>query len=151
MLILNTTIALVNTFIMSCNTHLFFVVRTVKVYSSSRFQVPDTKLLTISTMLYTRSPRGTALNLFCLSLLLCSALSSFTLPGRREAVKERTEELRAAETLLSSQNLPVGSCSLSWICFDILVVVTYSPRVSMVSDLNRSQSTSSDWWIKYQS
>ena len=49
------TVELVNTFITSHNCHLFFVVGTFKVYSLSNFQIYNTVLWTIITMLYIRS------------------------------------------------------------------------------------------------
>ena len=48
-----TTIVLANTCIMSHNYHFFFVVNTLKIYSHlSKFQVYNTVLSTIITMLY---------------------------------------------------------------------------------------------------
>ena len=51
-----TTKALANTCITSHNEYFFFVVRTLKIYSLSNFQVYNTVLLTIITVLYIRSP-----------------------------------------------------------------------------------------------
>ena len=51
-----TTIVLANTSIPSHSYHFFCVVRTLKIYSLSNFQVYDAVLLTIITMVYIRSP-----------------------------------------------------------------------------------------------
>ena len=51
-----TTIVLANTSITLHNYHLFSVMRTFKIYSLSNFQVYNTVLLTIITMLFIRSP-----------------------------------------------------------------------------------------------
>ena len=56
-----TTIALANAFIISHNYHFFFVVGIYKIYCLSIFQVKNTVLLTIITMLYIR-----LLELICL-------------------------------------------------------------------------------------
>lgn len=50
-----TTIALADTSIGSHNNRLFFVVRTLEVYSLNNFQVYNTVLLAIITRIYTRS------------------------------------------------------------------------------------------------
>ena len=52
------TITLANTYIMSHNYHLFFVVRIFKIYSLSNFQVYNTVLLTVISRLYIRSPEN---------------------------------------------------------------------------------------------
>ena len=68
-----TTINLINTSITSPNCNFFFVVRTFKFYCSSNFQVYNTVLLTVVTMMYIRSPEPfhliTILSIFC--LLFC--------------------------------------------------------------------------------
>lgn len=52
-----TTIKLINMSITSCSSHFSLcVVRTLKIYSLSKFQVYDTVFLTVVTMLYIRSP-----------------------------------------------------------------------------------------------
>ena len=51
-----TTIVLAKSCTTSHNYPFFFVVRTFKIYSLSKFQVYNTMLLTIVTMLYIRSP-----------------------------------------------------------------------------------------------
>lgn len=50
-----TTTALANTSIMPHDFHLYLVVRTLKIYSLGNFQVHNTLLLTIITMMYIRS------------------------------------------------------------------------------------------------
>ena len=50
-----TTMKLINIFITS-HSYLFLMVRTVKIYSLSKYQGYSTALLTIVTMLYIRSP-----------------------------------------------------------------------------------------------
>ena len=50
------TVGSVNTSIMSHNYHFFFVVRTFNIYVLSNFQVYNTVLLTMDTMLYIISP-----------------------------------------------------------------------------------------------
>ena len=52
---------IVNTFAMSHNYHFFFVVGTFQIHFLSNFQVCDTVLLTVITMLYIRSPKLTLL------------------------------------------------------------------------------------------
>lgn len=61
-------IALANTPIMPHN-YFSFIVRTFKIYSPSNFQVYNTKLLTVITILYIRSPEPIHLITRSLALL----------------------------------------------------------------------------------
>ena len=56
-----TMIVMANTWMSSYNCHFFFVVRMFKIYSLSNFQVHNTVLLTIISILYIRSPGLTCL------------------------------------------------------------------------------------------
>ena len=51
-----TTMVLANPSVLSHSYHFFFVVRTLKIYSLSKFQIHNTVLLTIVPMLSNRSP-----------------------------------------------------------------------------------------------
>ena len=53
---MNITLVLAKSIIMSHNYHFFFLVRTLRVYSLSNFQVYNIVFLTMITMLYIRSP-----------------------------------------------------------------------------------------------
>ena len=72
-----TATVLVNTSIISHNYHFFFVVRTFKIYSFSNFRVYNTLLVTIITILNTRSPKH--IHLTTESLYLLTNVSPFPL------------------------------------------------------------------------